>query len=203
MATERSAICTWTGELVSGHGDITFDSGAVTDLPVTWASRTSEPGGLTSPEELVAAAHASCFSMALTHGLSEAGFTASRLEVSSTVTLDQVDGIPTITTSDLVVEGLVPDIDAATFIQVATDAGKNCPMSRALGPLEISVTAMLVDSFEYEGADDDDDEDFEDEEGEEGFEDPASALDLEEGREFDETDDVADVLDEDDDYESE
>jgi osmotically inducible protein OsmC len=144
VATERTATCVWIGELATGSGDLEFDSGAVGTLPVTWASRTQRSDGKTSPEELIAAAHASCFSMALSHGLSESGFDPEHLEVTATVTLDQVEGMPTITASDLEVSGLVPKIDAGTFIQVATEAGKNCPVSRALLPLEISVTATLI-----------------------------------------------------------
>ena len=145
MASERSATCVWTGELVDGRGSVSLGSGVASELPATWASRTSRSDGMTSPEELVAAAHASCFSMALSHGLSQSGYTPERLEVSATITLEEVDGVPTITTSDLDVVGVVPEIDAASFIQVATDAGRNCPMSRALGPLEISVRAVLAE----------------------------------------------------------
>jgi osmotically inducible protein OsmC len=143
MATEQTATCSWTGTLVEGRGSVSLASGAAADLPATWASRTTRSDGMTSPEELVAAAHASCFSMALTHGLSESGFTPETLEVSATVRLEEIEGVPTITTSDLDVTGVVPGIDAGTFIQVATDAGRNCPVSRALGPLEISVRATL------------------------------------------------------------
>jgi osmotically inducible protein OsmC len=146
MATERSATCTWTGDLVGGRGSVSLGSGAATDLPATWASRTSRSDGMTSPEELIAAAHASCFSMALTHGLTDGGFAAERLEVSATVTLEELEGVPTITTSDIDVTGAVPGIDPGTFILLATDAGRNCPVSRALGPLEISVRAVLAEA---------------------------------------------------------
>jgi osmotically inducible protein OsmC len=143
MEAQRTATCRWEGDLVHGGGVVSGASGALPDLPVTWASRTQRSDGKTSPEELIAAAHASCFSMALAHGLSEAGTPAEQLEVSATVTLEERDGAPTVTSSDLNVTGRVPGIDAGDFIKAATDAGKNCPVSRALGSLEISVRATL------------------------------------------------------------
>jgi lipoyl-dependent peroxiredoxin len=140
---ERTATCSWDGDLAHGGGVVVGASGALDDLAVTWASRTQRSDGKTSPEELIAAAHASCFSMALAHELTEAGNPPEHLEVSAKVTLDERDGAPTITTSDLVVSGRVPGLNAEGFIQAATEAGKNCPVSRALGPLDISVTATL------------------------------------------------------------
>jgi lipoyl-dependent peroxiredoxin len=140
---ERTATCSWDGDLAQGNGVVVGASGALDDLAVTWASRTQRSDGKTSPEELIAAAHASCFSMALAHGLTEAGNPPEHLEVSAKVTLDELDGAPTITTSDLVVTGRVPGLSAEGFIQAATEAGKNCPVSRALGPVDISVTATL------------------------------------------------------------
>ena len=140
---ERTATCSWDGDLAHGNGVVVGSSGALDDLAVTWASRTQRSDGKTSPEELIAAAHASCFSMALAHGLTEAGNPPEHLEVNATVTLDEVDGAPTITTSDLIVSGRVPGLNAEGFIQAATEAGKNCPVSRALGPVDISVTATL------------------------------------------------------------
>jgi osmotically inducible protein OsmC len=140
---ERTATCSWDGDLAHGNGVVVGSSGALDDLAVTWASRTQRSDGKTSPEELIAAAHASCFSMALAHGLTEAGNPPEHLEVSATVTLDERDGAPTITTSDLIVSGRVPGLNAEGFIQAATEAGKNCPVSRALGPVDISVTATL------------------------------------------------------------
>jgi lipoyl-dependent peroxiredoxin len=140
---QRTATCRWNGDLASGSGVVTGASGGLGELPVTWASRTQRSEGRTSPEELIAAAHASCFSMALSHGLSEKGHAPQELHVSATVTLDLVDGVPTVTNSDLVVSGSVPGLDAVGFLQAATDAGKNCPISRALGTLDISVSANL------------------------------------------------------------
>jgi osmotically inducible protein OsmC len=118
-------------------------SGGFRDLAVTWASRTGRSDGKTSPEELIAAAHSSCFSMALSSGLSRAGKPPEHLEVSAKVTLDLPDGKPTVTASELTVVGRVPDIDEATFQHIARDAGENCPISRALAALEITVHASL------------------------------------------------------------
>jgi osmotically inducible protein OsmC len=141
---ERSADTSWDGDLARGNGSVTVGSGAFEPFPVTWASRTERSDGKTSPEELIAAAHSSCFSMALAHGLTEAGNSPEHLEVSAKVTLDQRDGAPTVTTSELTVRGHVPGIDQAAFEQAAQDAGKNCPISRALAGVEISVNATLA-----------------------------------------------------------
>jgi lipoyl-dependent peroxiredoxin len=141
---ERTASTGWDGDLVHGSGVVSGASGALGELPVTWASRTERSDGKTSPEELIAAAHSSCFSMALSHGLAEAGTPPDHLDVSSKVTLDIVDGAPTVTTSELDVSGRVPGIDQAAFEQAAADAGKNCPVSRALGAVNITVTAVLT-----------------------------------------------------------
>jgi lipoyl-dependent peroxiredoxin len=140
---ERTATTSWDGDLVHGGGSVTGASGALDALAVTWASRTERSDGKTSPEELIAAAHSSCFSMALSHGLTEAGHPPDHLEVAATVTLDLVDGAPTVTASDLHVSGRVPGIDQFEFTKAATDAGKNCPISRALAGVEISVEAIL------------------------------------------------------------
>jgi osmotically inducible protein OsmC len=141
---ERRATSVWEGDLAHGAGKLTSGSGALGELPVTWASRTERSDGKTSPEELIAAAHASCFSMALSHQLTQGGNAPERLTVTSTVTLDTVDGAPTVTTSVLTVEGQVPGIDQAAFEAAASDAGKNCPISRALAGVEITVNAALA-----------------------------------------------------------
>jgi osmotically inducible protein OsmC len=140
---ERTATTSWDGDLAHGAGTVTGASGALDALAVTWASRTERSDGRTSPEELIAAAHSSCFSMALAHGLTEAGHAPEHLEVAAKVTLDLVDGAPTVTTSELEVGGRVPGLDQMGFIQAATEAAKNCPVSRALAGVEISVEAML------------------------------------------------------------
>ncbi len=140
---ERMAETVWQGDLAHGSGTVNGSSGALSDLEVTWASRTERSAGKTSPEELVAAAHASCFSMALAHELSQAGHAPQQLEVAARVTLDEQDGQPTVTTSHLTVAGQVPGIDQEEFTKAATNAGKNCPISRALQGVDISVEATL------------------------------------------------------------
>jgi osmotically inducible protein OsmC len=141
---ERTATTVWEGDLAHGKGVLSLKSGAAPDLPVTWASRTERSDGKTSPEELVAAAHASCFSMALSHGLAEAGHAPERLDVSATVTLS-LDGGPKVSSSHLTVRGVVPGIDADAFAQAADDAKENCPISGALkGNLELTVDAQLA-----------------------------------------------------------
>ncbi len=140
---ERTARCTWQGDLAHGNGVVQGNSGALGELPVTWASRTERSDGKTSPEELVAAAHAACFSMGLSHGLSQAGNPPDQLEVSAKVTLDQRDGAPTVISSELTVTGRVPGLDQEGFARAASDAGQNCPISRALGGVEVTVNATL------------------------------------------------------------
>ena len=140
---ERTATTSWDGDLAHGAGSVTGNSGALNDLKVTWASRTERSDGKTSPEELIAAAHSSCFSMALANGLTQAGNAPEHLEVTATVTLDRVNDVPTVTTSELRVTGRVPGIDNMQFIQAATDAAQNCPVSRALAGVELSIEASL------------------------------------------------------------
>jgi lipoyl-dependent peroxiredoxin len=158
---DRSANTVWEGGLAKGNGTLSLKSGATDDLPVTWASRTERSDGKTSPEELVAAAHASCFSMALSHELGEAGHEPERLDVTAVVTLDEVDGAPTVTTSKLTVRGRVSGIDQEEFEKAAQGAGENCPISRALGGVDISVDAKLDDGGSS-GDDDSDDDDSDD-----------------------------------------
>jgi osmotically inducible protein OsmC len=161
---DRTANTTWEGGLAKGNGTLSLKSGATDDLSVTWASRTERSDGKTSPEELIAAAHASCFAMALSHELGEAGHEPERLQVSSVVTLDEVDGAPTVTTSKLTVRGRVPGIDQAEFEKAAQGAGENCPISRALGGVDISVDARLDDGGGGGDRDRDRDDDRADEE---------------------------------------
>ena len=143
---ERSAQTTWRGDLATGSGTTTPGTGAFGELPVTWASRTERADGKTSPEELIAAAHASCFSMALSHELAQGGNAPEQLDVRAVVTLDRVDDAPTVTRSALTVTGRVPGIDAAAFEAAAQGAGVNCPISRLLtgGSAEITVEATLA-----------------------------------------------------------
>jgi len=125
---ERTANCAWDGDLPHGSGKVSGASGALGELPVTWASRTERSDGKTSPEELIAAAHASCYSMALSHGLGEAGTPPEHLDVAAKVTLDLVNGAPTVTRSELTVTGRVPGVDQATFEQPRStpDATARC-----------------------------------------------------------------------------
>jgi len=143
MATERTANVTWRGSLMEGEGTIeSVQSGAFGPLDVSWASRAEDPEGLTSPEELIAAAHAACFSMALSHGLAQAGTPAERLETSATVTFVPGTGI---TRSALSVRGSVPGIDETAFRDAAEGAKENCPVSKALaGVPEITLEASLL-----------------------------------------------------------
>jgi osmotically inducible protein OsmC len=146
MAAERSASVVWQGDLMHGSGTIAASpSGAIGALDVSWASRSEEPNGKTSPEELIAAAHASCFSMALSHELAQGGNPPDRLDVSATVTLSMDDG-PKVTSSHLTVRGVVPGLDADGFAKAAQGAADGCPISGALkGNLEITVDAQLAD----------------------------------------------------------
>lgn len=145
MTEIRRAEATWEGDLLSGSGVVSAaSSGAFSSLPVSWASRTEASNGKTSPEELVAAAHAACFSMAFSSGLAKAGFPATRLDVSADVTFDKLEGGWTVTKSALTVRGVVPGIDQAAFSAAAEAARDGCPISRALkGNVELSVDATL------------------------------------------------------------
>ena len=144
MAAERRATVTWNGDLMSGSGTIDeVGSGAFGPLDVSWAARSEEAsGGKTSPEELIAAAHASCFSMALANGLAKAGTAPERLQTSAAVTFVPGTGITKIALS---VRGTVPGLDADGFRAAAEDAKQNCPVSQALaGVPEITLDAELA-----------------------------------------------------------
>jgi osmotically inducible protein OsmC len=140
---ERTANVTWSGSLMDGAGTIeSVGSGAFGPLDVTWGSRAEESEGLTSPEELIAAAHAACFSMALSHGLAQAGSPPDRLEASATVTFVPGTGITTIA---LAVRGSVPGMDADAFLAAAEAAKESCPVSKALAAVpEITLDAALL-----------------------------------------------------------
>jgi osmotically inducible protein OsmC len=141
--TERTANVTWTGSLLEGSGTIdSVGSGALGPLDVTWASRAEEPAGRTSPEELIAAAHASCLSMALSGGLAKAGSPPDRLETSATVTFVPGTGITAIA---LTVRGSVPGMDEEAFRAAAEAAKEGCPVSKALASVpEITLDAALL-----------------------------------------------------------
>ncbi|WP_326686712.1 MULTISPECIES: OsmC family peroxiredoxin [unclassified Streptomyces] len=141
MATTRNAHTVWNGNLTEGSGVVTFDSSGIGDQPVSWPARSAEPGGKTSPEELIAAAHSSCFSMALSNGLNGAGTPPTQLTTRAAVTLQPGTGITGI---HLTVEGEVPGIDQAAFASAAEDAAKNCPVSQALAGTTITHEAKLV-----------------------------------------------------------
>jgi osmotically inducible protein OsmC len=145
MAAEKTAHVSWRGDLQTGSGTIeSVGSGLVGPLGVSWPARTGEEGGLTSPEELIAAAHAACFSMALSNILAEKGTPPDDLEVSATVTFVPGTGI---TKSALDVAGNVPGMEEAAFRAAAEDAKENCPVSKALhGNVDMMVTARLADS---------------------------------------------------------
>ena len=143
MATERRMSTTWHGTLMEGAGTIHgAGSGAFGALDVSWASRADASNGKTSPEELIAAAHSSCFAMALSHGLAQAGTPAERLDTSATVTFVPGEGITKIALS---VRGSVPGIDAAAFVAAAEGAKVGCPVSKALAAVpEITLDVALA-----------------------------------------------------------
>ena len=143
MAAERHASVTWNGDLISGSGTIDeVGSGAFGPLDVSWAARSEEDsGGKTSPEELIAAAHAACVSMALANGLAKGGTPPERLQSSAAVTFVPGTGITKIALS---IRGTVPGLDAAGFADAAADAKANCPVSQALAAVpEITLDASL------------------------------------------------------------
>jgi osmotically inducible protein OsmC len=146
MAALRTAQAVWNGDFSSGSGLVSATtSKAFNNLSVSWKARTEEPGGSTSPEELVAAAHASCFSMALAAGLGRGGTPPSKLDVSATVTFDQVEGGWKVTSSALRVVGTVPGLDASGFQAAAEAAKDGCPISRMItGNVALSVEATLA-----------------------------------------------------------
>ena len=145
MAATRQADATWGGDLATGKGTVSASSsGAFSALATTWSSRIDSADGRTSPEELLAAAHASCFSMAFGNELSKKGFPPERLAVSASVTLDMTDAGRRVVSSALTVSGRVPAIDAATFAEIAEVAKNVCPISNAIKDnVAISVEATL------------------------------------------------------------
>jgi osmotically inducible protein OsmC len=143
MAAVRTATVTWNGDLASGEGSVTAGSGVFTDIPVSWPSRI-EPQGPTSPEELLAAAHAACYAMAFSGGLARRGTPPEHLHVEAEVTFDKVGDGWGVTSSRLTVLGHVDGISETDFEAAAQDAKDGCPISSALkGNLEITVDATL------------------------------------------------------------
>jgi osmotically inducible protein OsmC len=146
MAIVSRAEATWTGSLTAGSGEVSAASShAFTSLPITWAARTEDHGGLTSPEELVAAAHAACYSMAFASNLTKAGTPPTRLEVAAEVTFDKLEAGWKVASSALTVRGTVPGISPADFAALAEASKDGCPISGALkGNVALSVEASLV-----------------------------------------------------------
>jgi osmotically inducible protein OsmC len=140
MTVESNASATWEGDLATGQGTVHPASGAFPDLSLTWHRRAESRDVGTSPEELIAAAHASCFAMALSAGLARAGFPPKHLDTSARVTFGAAEGISAI---HLTVKGRVPGIDAAGFSAAVNDAKANCPVSKALAAVPITAEATL------------------------------------------------------------
>ena len=142
MATDRTAEVTWHGDLMSGSGRVdSVTSGAIGGLDVDWPARSEDGAAKTSPEELIAAAHAACFSMALSNGLGQAGHAPEEMKTSATVTFQPGEGITKIA---LAVAGKVPGMDDGAFQEAAKTAKENCPVSKALASVpEISLSARL------------------------------------------------------------
>jgi lipoyl-dependent peroxiredoxin len=143
MATDRRADVTWQGSLMEGSGTIrSTTSGALGEQSVSWPNRAEDNPDKTSPEELIAAAHAACFAMALSHGLAQGGNPPDEVKTSAVVTFQPGEGITKIA---LTVEGSVPGIDAAAFEEAANTAKENCPVSKALASVpEITLEARLT-----------------------------------------------------------
>ena len=145
MAAKRSAEAHWEHDLVHGSGRVKGHSGALPEMSVSWAARTEAPGGKTSPEELLAAAHAACFSMAFSSTLAKMQKPPEKLDVTATATFDKVGDAWTVTTMEIDVVGKVPGIELAQFQDAARTAGTNCPISRALkGNVDVRVSARLA-----------------------------------------------------------
>jgi osmotically inducible protein OsmC len=138
---KRTASATWLGDLKQGTGSLTTPSGVLRETPYSFTARF-ENGAGTNPEELIAAAHAGCFTMALSAFLGRAGFTPEKLTTQATLSLEQVQGNWTITTIHLELKARVPGIRREQFEEIAADAKANCPVSRAL-TAQITLDAQL------------------------------------------------------------
>lgn len=142
MAATRTASTTWQGALPDGKGTVSLDSSGIETFDVTWASRAEEPNGRTSPEEMIAAAHSSCFSMALSKGLGDAGTPPESLDTKAEVTLEPGKG--GITSIHLTVRARVPGMAASDFATAAENAKAGCPVSQALAGTTITLDAQLA-----------------------------------------------------------
>jgi len=144
MAVERSATVQWQGDLMSGSGKVSTKSGVVSDAMVKWGSRAEQADQNTSPEELIAAAHATCISMALAGALAKAGNPPQQLDTEATATFDKVGDGFRMTTMRISISGRVDGLDADGFREAAEEAKENCPVSQALkGNVDVSVDANL------------------------------------------------------------
>ncbi|AFR10968.1 MULTISPECIES: OsmC family protein [Nocardiopsis] len=141
MATTRKSTTHWEGSLMEGSGTVSLDSSGVGTFDVTWPSRAEQANGRTSPEELLGAAHSTCFSMALSHGLSQAGTPPETVDTSAEVTFQPGTGI---TGVHLTVQARVPGISEEDFQRAAENAKANCPVSQALTGTEITLSAELA-----------------------------------------------------------
>jgi len=141
VTATRRASTTWTGGLADGRGEVTLESSGIGTYDVSWAARSEEPNGKTSPEELIAAAHSSCFSMALSNILGKAGTPPQQLQTNAEVDFQPGKGITQIRLS---VRGSVEGIDESEFVAAAEDAKKNCPVSQALTGVDITLDAALA-----------------------------------------------------------
>jgi osmotically inducible protein OsmC len=141
MATTRQATTQWSGSLIDGSGKVTLESSGLGIFDVTWASRAEEPNGKTSPEELIAAAHSACFSMALSSALAKADTPPTTLDVDAEVSFQPGKGITGI---HLSVTGTVDGISKEDFVAAAEDAKQNCPVSQALTGTTITLDASLA-----------------------------------------------------------
>ena len=142
MATVRTAEAHWEGSLMEGQGEVDLVSSGIGQFEVSWPARAEQPNGKTSPEELIAAAHSTCFSMALAHGLSGAGNPPTSLDTKAEVSFQPGEGITGIA---LTVTGVVPGLSAEAFEQAAQDAKANCPVSQALTGTTITLQASLAE----------------------------------------------------------
>jgi osmotically inducible protein OsmC len=144
MAVEHKASATWDGDLMSGSGTFSLGSGAATDVALSWKARAEDASAGTSPEELIAAALAACFSMALAHGLAQGGSPASHLDTDAAAAFEKTDAGFRVTKIALRVTGDVPGMEDAAFREAAEGAKVNCPVSKALeGNVEITLDASL------------------------------------------------------------
>lgn len=141
MATTRTANAHWTGSLLEGSGTVSLDSSGLGTYEVSWPSRAEQANGKTSPEELIAAAHATCYSMALSHGLATAGTPPQTVDTKADVTFQPGEGITGI---HLTVRASIPGLDAAGFAEAAENAKQNCPVSKALAGTKITLDAALA-----------------------------------------------------------